>query len=382
MATKKANSKMKSFSGKKILGANSFKKQVNKPVLPKKPAKSKEPIKPIKPVSKSSTLGDNKIDPAKLVSQSSNFDRNFKKELGNQITPAPKVNQNIVHLSRMQRKRMERFERRNSNVTHETFKDLASETGDVRYKDVIFVEGFDVSEHEYKPGYKFLFYSPKGDTNKKRCWIAGLHAGGGKPEDMQQWANDFTRLGYVYFSPEFRIKEVEADKFSPEEQQQAVADMTEFIYYIRKNAELFGIKKKKGFFHGISAGAIVSVLIGIFITIREKYPEMNQSKMEVMATASNSGAALPEFQALIPEAARIDTTTGKKQMPPNYFFNGELDKTVSFKEAVNTQQTESANGVPSLYQWFKNTGHKLGNHNFILEQIILFFFSFTSKVKP
>ncbi len=350
--------------------AKNLKSKVDPKAITIKKVTAKKELKPVAAKSKALKKTEIFVEPDKA------------KELGNQILPNESKEQGTFHLSKMQQKRMKRFERRKTNVTAETFKDLASETWDVRYKDVIFTEGFEVTEHEYKPGMKFLCYVPKGDNNKKRCWIMGLHAGGGKPEDMQQWANDFTRLGYVYFSPEFRIKEGEKDKFTPEEQKQAIYDMFDFIYYIRKHSEEFGIKKKKGFSHGISAGAIVTVEMGILITVRKEFaPDANQNKMQLLATASNSGAAIPEYLAMIPAAAVTDLHTDKKQMPPNYFFNGEDDHTVEFSEAVKTQQSESMNGVPSLYHWFPNTGHKLGNHDFILDQMINFFFSYIKEVK-
>jgi hypothetical protein len=103
--------------------------------------------------------------------------------------------------------------------------------------------------------------------------------------------------------------------------------------------------------------------------------------MQILGTASNSGAAIPDFQNLIPDAAKIDLIINKKQMPPNAFFNGMLDEIIDFVEAEKTYLLETSNGVPSFKHWFPDQKHKLQNHEIILQEMTDFFFSLLQPIK-
>jgi predicted esterase len=332
-----------------------------------------------------------KREPKKIINNELESLLNIQKEVSkeiplieNEISEVVTTDEvvNVIFPSRLnniQKRKLKRLQR--ISASKATVSVAAPGTEGVMYKDDIYNEGMTSFEFEYQPGFRCIVYRAVGNTNEKAAWIAGLHGGGGKPESMQQWANDFTKKGYVYFAPMYREKEGKDDNLTKDEQMEGIANMLNFIDHVRKNAVTFGVKKKKCFFHGISAGAIICIELGIVITLRFMFPTFNQNKMQILGTASNSGAAIPDFQNLIPDAAKIDLIINKKQMPPNAFFNGMLDEIIDFVEAEKTYLLETSNGVPSFKHWFPDQKHKLQNHEIILQEMTDFFFSLLQPIK-
>lgn len=226
---------------------------------------------------------------------------------------------------------------------------MKSNSSLIRYKDDIFPTAI-ITESEYLPGLPFLFYEPQGDTIKNRFLVLVFHAGGGNIDSMRTWCLDLCKKGYCVANVEWKAPGNYFD--SIQDQLDAAMLGFEAIEYFRSNAAIYRIKKSKLFLLGSSAGAILSVIMGIMVNVRDKYlPLAVQSKIAIRATASLSGAALEYFREMI-----------QVKMPANLFVHGEKDITVKFSEAVATYEAEIKAGVNSQKLFWPDANHKLGHY--------------------
>ena len=226
---------------------------------------------------------------------------------------------------------------------------MKSNTSLVRYKDDLFTDAL-ITEGEYLPGLPFLFYEPQGDTSKSRFWIMVFHAGGGTIQDLRTWCLDLCKKGYCVANVEWKAPGNSFDSIT--DQLDASMLGYEAIEYFRSNAAIYGIRKSKLFLLGSSAGAILAVIMGIMVNVRDKYlPLATQAKMLIRATASLSGAALDYFRDMI-----------QINMPANLFIHGEKDLTVKFSEALATYEAEVKAGVNSQKMFWPDADHKLGHY--------------------
>lgn len=235
----------------------------------------------------------------------------------------------------------------------------ASYSQNTRYLDDVF-DSYNTEYGEYEPGYPYILFTPAGDTVKKRPVIVVLHAGGGQVEDITGWCIDFVKKGYVCFSTEYKIG---VGNFDVYEQKKAVVQMFDFSVWMRENSDRFGLKVKKVFFMGSSAGAITALQTGIslndrFTSFFSGFDVPDNRNISILATASLSGAAIPEFNNLI--------NTGDC---PNFFYNGEKDLLIPFKAAQTTYDLQLNYGIASNLVGFPDKGHKLENHDFILTDL-------------
>lgn len=240
-----------------------------------------------------------------------------------------------------------------------------ADTTQIRYLDDIFTS-FDKEVVEYKPDYKLIIYQPSNDTETKRPYIIVLHAGGGKVEDVEGWCLDWCRKGYVALTAEYKL---DVGEFNAEKQKEAVVNMFDLLYYLRSNATKYKLKKKKVFAMGVSAGALTALQTGIGLNDRfgpyfqnSVIPDNN--KLNMLATATLSGAANPEFMNLI-----------DSEDCPNYFYHGELDKTIPYSAALATYNLQKSYGINSTMMSFPDKGHKLESHDIILKDLTAKFYS-------
>lgn len=222
----------------------------------------------------------------------------------------------------------------------------------IRYLTPVFTDWTE-EEVEYQPGYKCKIYQPANDTIDKRPVIL-LHTGGGTItlESLHGLAVELVKLGYVAVPAQY--KKGVGDGFTEEEQIQAALNDYILIDFLRKAAVRYGIKKKKFFIIGTSAGGITASNAGITGNNTDNPIYKGQApniKGCILHTASLSAAALGLYYDLI--------QTGGV---PNQFFNGAKDPLIPVKQAEATCSKELAFGIPSFIKVYLNSDHTLGEH--------------------
>lgn len=244
--------------------------------------------------------------------------------------------------------------------TYATAQITPSATADtpVRYLDPVFTS-WTTQNGQYQPGYDFTIYKPQGDSEKKVPVIFIYPGGGGDISEVRGWCEDFVRLGYITVAAEYKNS---VGEFTYSEQVKAVINTWILNQYFRDHSQEFGIKKKKMFEFGISAGGITALQSGIALDDKDN-PIFGgalpgKSKLVFLGTASLSGAAIPEFQSLI--------NLGD---PPNFFYNGMLDPLIKFSVALQTYEKEISYGIPANMMAFPDKGHKLESHDIIYEDL-------------
>lgn len=222
----------------------------------------------------------------------------------------------------------------------------------IRYLTPCFTEWTE-EELEYQPGYKCKIYQPANDTITKRPVII-LHTGGGtiSIDSLHGLAVELVKLGYVVVPAQYKL--TVGDGFTEDEQIQGALNDYILIDVLRKASVRYGIKKKKFFIIGTSAGGINASNTGITGNdtdnpiYKGKAPNI---KGCILHTASLSAAALGLYYDLI--------QTGGV---PNQFFNGGKDMLIPSKQAEATCSKELAFGIPSFIKVYPNSDHTLGEH--------------------
>jgi len=224
----------------------------------------------------------------------------------------------------------------------------------VRYLTPCFTEWTSISG-EYQPGYAFTFYMPKNDTDTKRPVII-FYTGGGTTDigSLSKLCIEITKLGYVTCAAQY--KKGVGDGFTEAEQKEAVINTYTLIRYIRENATLLGVKKKKMFGYGTSAGGITWINAGITANNTDIpfyagifVPNIKGS---LIATASNSAAAIGAYFYLI-------NPTGVQ----NNFYNGGKDPLIPWQQAQATYEFQLSVGINSLFHLYPNSAHGVGEHD-------------------
>jgi hypothetical protein len=227
-------------------------------------------------------------------------------------------------------------------------------TTGTRYLDPVFTEWITVSG-EYQPGYAFTIYMPTKDTEDKRPVII-FYTGGGTTDigSLAGQCIEACKLGYVTVAAQY--KKTIGDGFTESEQKDAVIHTYTLIKYLRDNSVSFGIKKKKMFGYGVSAGAITWINAGITANNTDipfySGIEVPKIKHSLLATCSNSGAAIGAYFYLIAPGGA-----------PNNFFNGGKDLLIDWNQANATYKAELAAGIPSLFHLYPLSGHGVGEHD-------------------
>ncbi len=222
----------------------------------------------------------------------------------------------------------------------------------IRYLTPVFSD-WTTETGEYQQGYKYKVYMPANDTIDKRPVII-VYSGGGTIDinDVASTCIELVKLGYVTVAAQYKTT---IGDFTPELQKQAVINSYILIKYLRDNSVRFGIKKKKIFGMGTSAGAITWIQAGITGNNTDnpyyegKAPNIKGS---LLFTASLSGAATSIYMNMIQVGG-----------VPNQFFNGGKDPLIPSKEAEATCSKELGFGIPSHIHVYPNSDHTLGEHD-------------------
>lgn len=223
-----------------------------------------------------------------------------------------------------------------------------------RYLDPVFT-AWTTKSGEYQKGYQYKVYMPANDTEDKRPVII-FYTGGGTTDisTLEGQCVEAVKLGYVTVAAQYKL--TIGDGFTELEQKEAAISTMWLIDYIRDHSGEFGVKKKKIFGYGVSAGGITWINTGITannmdIPFYDGYSFPN-IKHSLVATCSNSSAAIGAYFYLIAPGG-----------VPNNFFNGGKDGLISWEQADATWKSELAMGIPSMFHLYPLAGHGVGNHD-------------------
>lgn len=223
-----------------------------------------------------------------------------------------------------------------------------------RYLNPVFT-AWNTIEGEYQPGYQYKVYMPANDTEDKRPVII-FYTGGGTVDirGLEGQCVEACKLGYVTVAAQYKLSV--GDGFTEDEQKAAVINTMTLIKYIRDNSTVFGVKKKKIFGYGVSAGGITWINTGITANNTDIpfYEGINvpNIKGSLKVTCSNSGAAIGAYFYLIAPGG-----------VPNLFFNGGKDGLIDWKQAEATYLAQLASGIQSQFHLYPLAGHGVGQHD-------------------
>lgn len=208
---------------------------------------------------------------------------------------------------------------------------------------------------QYQPGFKFKVYMPEGDNIDRRPVIIFFSGGGTLSLDaVKSNCEEMVKLGYVTVAANY--KDFVGDFHNPEEVKNAVGNSYILIKYLRANYVRFGIKKKKFFGVGTSAGAITWACAGTTAndTDNPYYGDVDLPDLKycLLATASLSGALNNIYMDLV--------QTSSVQ---NNFFNGGKDLLIPVKQAQDSYEKEISFGIPSQIKIYPDADHSLGEHD-------------------
>lgn len=214
------------------------------------------------------------------------------------------------------------------------------------------ISSWTTEEGEYAPNLKYKVYMPANDDIDRRPVVI-IFPGGGtlNLDDLQTACERMVKLGYVTVAALY--KDFIGDYKLPEQVKQGVMNTYNLIQNLRDNYVRFGIKKKKFFGIGTSAGGITWDCAAITANdTSNPYYEgiiLPNLKQCLLAVASISGAANNPYIDLI-QASTVQTN----------LFNGQLDPLIPYQQAQKTKDTEVAFGVPSQIHIYPEGDHTLG----------------------
>lgn len=251
-----------------------------------------------------------------------------------------------------------------------------------RYLDLIFTEEqctTKIETYSQNPTYQLKSFAPKTGIDKDKLrWVLIFLHGGDSDMDCRvcnSYGKYFARLGYVVLSLEYSW-EAEFDWVA---QKASVYDVFSALQWVRENQSVGHVDGNKVFLMGSSAGAITAYQSNIAgWSVNEPdfrawatNPNNKGYPVTVLGSATISGAATGIYEKLIP-----------KMLSPNCFYTGENDtiKVPASKQIANYNKMVSSR-VPHMNEIifkqviFPNTGHVLGNFDFISKNITQQFYS-------
>lgn len=233
----------------------------------------------------------------------------------------------------------------------------------VRYKDIIFPAV--TVKHDITYGkaiaykkttevkLKLDLYQPTGDAETKRPAIIWIHGGSfviGDKASYEGLATQYAKRGYVAASINYRLADHEVKKNDPEAPaiiQMAKYDALAAVRWMRANAAKYNIDPNKIIVAGHSAGA-VTALYAAYDTQDVGQSGTPNVASTVAAAVSVAGAIMPDKQSSI--------QTGD---PPSIMLHGELDSTVPYEYAQQTEAKLTAATIPHLWYHYPNVKHNM-----------------------
>lgn len=236
--------------------------------------------------------------------------------------------------------------------------------GPLRYRDEVFADVSVRRDLQYGSAagldnnpvaLKLDLYQPAGDAAAQRPAVIWVHGGGYVSGDKGSGpsaylANKFARLGYVTVSINYRLLAPSGcsagSGVSTACYAAAVAaahDAQAVVRWLRANASLYRIDPTRIGIGGESAGAITSMLVGVWA--EEPGDSGNPGH------ASNVGAWV-SISGGLPGGALVNAGDA-----PGYLFAGTADPTVPYQWSVDSANALLRAGVPVVLKPLPGAGH-------------------------
>ena len=188
---------------------------------------------------------------------------------------------------------------------------------------------------------------------------------GGTPKQFYQQARDFTKLGMVAISAEYRIEKTHGT--TPFE---CVKDGKSAIRWVRKHSDEWGIDASKVIAAGGSAGGHVAACTGVIEGHEEEGEDLTVSSLPnammlynpVMDTTEKGYGLRKVGKARKTEISPCHHV--QKGIPPTLIFHGTADKTVPFENVERFTALMKEAGNNCVIIPFKGKGHGFFNGSF------------------
>ncbi len=213
---------------------------------------------------------------------------------------------------------------------------------------------------------KMLMSFPNGN-NHKRSIILFVHGGGwvrGKPEWFLEECKHFNDIGFITFSEEYRL--VNVNSKSPAD---GISDVKDAIKWIRNNSVEFGTDPNQIVVVGASAGGHLAACSAMIINDEEKNEFVNSVPNALILWSSCVNPAVDNwFLSLLPnnssplskEIKAKDYSPYhhiKSGLPPMILFHGTNDQIVPYNTAKDfTEEMQQMGNQCKLYTYEKR-GH-------------------------
>lgn len=222
------------------------------------------------------------------------------------------------------------------------------------------------------------FYAPKNDAMKKRPLVVFVHGGGYTHGDKAEgypitFTDGLIKRGYAVALINYRlgIEEPQSDLNYFESMFRVMQDAKSAVWFMRKNAEKYGVDVDKIIIMGGSAGAH-AVLHLAYLDENELPTYYNKEKLGGMERESSSPGYSSKVMAVINcWGAIVDYHWIKKGDIPMFNIHGVDDIFVPIDSSSTTKgfkygsrfitQYAKSQGIYAGMKIYENTGHTLDN---------------------
>lgn len=232
------------------------------------------------------------------------------------------------------------------------------------YQEKIFSD-FDKQTVEYIPAgvaddgkpRNINIYLPCGDTSKHRPFVIWFYGGGGSMDQGKDWlGGEWCPRGYGGAAPDYRDITSDKDKFTEEQQIQAIIYGAAALRFLVANHSKYGITCSKIFVTGTSAGGDTAVGLNTILDkilidpmfadpVNSLYP---RAEMSILCSATHPGACNQTFQPYI-----YDDSV------PNHAHHGVLDTIIPIGQARQTLKAFTDKNIPATLVEYPDADHKL-----------------------
>lgn len=243
---------------------------------------------------------------------------------------------------------------------------------------LIFLVSFcNLYAEDYIPSDTIIYkHTPQGDLNlhvfypenfspkDKRPAMVFFFGGGwvgGNPRQFYQQATHFSKLGFVCFSAEYRVRKTH--KTTPFE---CVKDGKSAVRFIRSNAKDFGVDPQQIIASGGSAGGHVAACTGVISGHEEAGEDYTISSVpnamilfNPVLDTSEKGYGAEKVKGRETEISPCHQV--RNNVPPCLVFHGTNDKTVPYENAKRFERLMKENGNDCLLVPFFGAGHGFFN---------------------
>ena len=222
---------------------------------------------------------------------------------------------------------------------------------------------------------KMDIYSPQGDQSKGRPLIIWVHGGGFTGGDKNEgtvveYANAFTKAGYVCASVDYRLGVEKGLSFDEKKflgLYRGVQDIKSAIRFFKKNATLYNIDTSKIIVGGTSAGALIALQCAYMQQSEADTYNASASKTWGPIEGSSGNAGFSSHFCLVVSCwgALVNVNWMQGEHIPVVCVQGTADETVPYNTDGSLYGskpiTDEANklGIPYKLLAFPGAGHGL-----------------------